>query len=442
MPFDPKPSEAPVDTWDFTDTLNRLEIEYRSRSKPVVVNFRELVPIPPGTDRATHLLHSYPAKLLVNIPVFFLRCKQLGPVGILRDPFCGTGTVLVEGALSGWSVSGADANPLARLITRAKLTYIEERELMTAGKRVCEIAERVPCVFSPVVDVDMWFSRAVQEQLGGLVKAIDMERSADLRQFLEVCLSSVVRRVSFADPRLPVPVRAKPNSTQWTRATKSPVHEIFLQTVAENARRIQSLRSVEPTILRGLAVSVDARGTPEGADLREDVDVVISSPPYVGAQKYIRASSLSIGWLGLASGDKLRPLEKMNIGREHFRRGDYAVPQFDQDSLGYEQLRRIVAVNPLRAHIAATYLKEMRLALREIARRLRVDGHLILVSGNNTVAGEEFPTADLLGQMSVEEGLSLELELLDDIRSRGLMTKRNTTAGIIAREHIHVFRKA
>jgi hypothetical protein len=38
-------------------------------------------------------------------------------------------------------------------------------------------------------------------------------------------------------------------------------------------------------------------------------------------------------------------------------------------------------------------------------------------------------------------GLSLELELIDDIRSRGLMTKRNKTAGLITREHILVFQK-
>ena len=433
--------EPPIDTWDFTDILDRLKREYKRKSHPVVVNFRKLVPIPAGADRATHLFHSYPAKLLVNIPVFFLRCKQLGPIGTLRDPFCGTGTVLVEGALAGWKVSGADSNPLARIITRGKLTYIGEHELINAGNRVCNNAECPPAVFSPVVNVDLWFSKTVQQQLGGLVKAINSEPRTDLRQFLKVCLSSIVRRVSFADPRLPVPVTAKSGSTQRSRAANPSVRDVFLRSVEDNARRIQSLRRVDPTILRQLTVSSDARGTPDESGLRDDIDLAIASPPYVGAQKYIRASSLSIGWLGLGESHKLRPLEQMNIGREHFRRAEYAVAQFKRESVGYELLEQIREINPLRAHIAATYLNEMRLALREVVRRVRVGGHLVLVSGNNTVVGQDFPTSAFLAQLSKAEGLSLELELVDDIRSRCLMTKRNRTAGLIPREHVQVFSK-
>ena len=189
-------------------------------------------------------------------------------------------------------------------------------------------------------------------------------------------------------------------------------------------------------------MSCDARGGTEEAELREDIDLVITSPPYVGAQKYIRASSLSIGWLGLAPDDKLRPLERENIGREHFGRAEYSHTDSSSGTLGHEILQKIEAVNPLRAHIARVYLREMGAALKETVRRLRVGGHLVLVSGNNTVAGHGFPTSAFLAKIAAEQGLALELELVDGIRSRGLMTKRNKTAGIILREHIQVFIKS
>ena len=431
-----------IDTCDFTQTLERLMRAYHEKSSPIEVNFRKLVPLRSGIDRATHLFHSYPAKLLVNIPVFFLHCKQLGPVGSLRDPFCGTGTVLIEGALAGWKISGAEANPLARLITKAKLTYLEQSELSEAANRVCKLARSLRGDFSPVVEVDLWFSRTAQQHLGGLVRAIDLETRSGLRQFLRVCLSSVVRKVSFADPRLSVPVRAKPTSKQWERAETATVHDVFVRVVQENARRLQILRNIDPTILRDLTISIDARGSRDEARLRGDVDLIITSPPYVGAQKYIRASSLSIGWLGLAPNDKLRPLERMNIGREHFSKSEYAQPNFTRESLAYQRLQQIWEVNPLRAHIAAVYLNEMRSALREATKRLRVGGRLVLVSGNNTIVRRTFPTSAFLAELAIEQGLSLELELVDDIRSRGLMTKRNKTAGVIAREHIHLFVKS
>src|SRR5690606_14881063 len=62
-------------TWEFDDALSALRREYVESGEAVTVNFRELVPVPPGGDRATHLVHAYPAKLLANIPLFFANCS-------------------------------------------------------------------------------------------------------------------------------------------------------------------------------------------------------------------------------------------------------------------------------------------------------------------------------------------------------------------------------
>ena len=413
--------------WDFSSIFEELQKEYQTARQPVKVNFRKLVPLRVGVDRATHLFHSYPAKLLLNIPIFFLRCKQLGPIGHLRDPFCGSGTVLVEGALNGWRISGADANPLARLITRSKLTYLEPEEILEACNKICENACILTTKFSPVVKVDYWFTKAVQQDIGRITKAISCERNPHVRRFLQASLSSCIRKVSFADPRLSVPVRVKPDSKQWEKAIGANVTDQFRQMVVWNSRRVQSLQSVEPTILQGLTLSVDARGSRAEVDLKEDTDLIITSPPYVGAQKYIRSSSLSIGWLGLAPFNKLRCLERINIGREHYERNEYRDLHFPPDDLARSELERIRNINPLRAHIAANYLEEMCDALKEAARRLRRGGHLVLVSGNNTIAGEVFRTSDYLANVATSLNLCLKLELVDKIRSRGLMTKRNRT---------------
>ena len=83
----------------------------------------------------------------------------------------------------------------------------------------------------------------------------------------------------------------------------------------------------------------------------------------------------------------------------------------------------------------------MRHALAATVRRIRSGGHLVLVIGNNTVAGQRFLTSQYLIEIASSLGLVLKLELVDDIRSRGLMTKRNHTAAVIDREHIAVFAK-
>jgi hypothetical protein len=87
------------------------------------------------------------------------------------------------------------------------------------------------------------------------------------------------------------------------------------------------------------------------------------------------------------------------------------------------------------------YLIEMRSALDEAVRVLRRGGHLVLIIGNNTVAGQRFSTAAYVAELAAAAGLSLKLALVDHIRSRGLMTKRNKTAGLITREFVFVFKK-
>ena len=42
--------------------------EYSKTSTPIAISFRDLFPEMNRSDRYTHLIHSYPAKLLVHIP--------------------------------------------------------------------------------------------------------------------------------------------------------------------------------------------------------------------------------------------------------------------------------------------------------------------------------------------------------------------------------------
>jgi SAM-dependent methyltransferase len=424
-------------TWDFTDEFARLERTYQQRKRPIAVNFRRLVQMQSGVDRATHLLHSYPAKLLANIPIFFLNCAQLQTSGggLVVDPFCGTGTVLLEALLAGNRALGADANPLARLIATAKLSPLGLRATMNALERVRRrFARARPAGFTPVVDVDLWFEPQTQQDLGRLLSALRKERKADMRRFLEACFSNCLRKASLADPRMSVPVRAA------TRPPKPDVFRLFERSVRVNAERLQYLQQVDLRLLKNTRILTDAKKlAPEGQHLA--VDLVITSPPYLGAQKYIRASSLSIGWLGLAPENKLRALEKESIGREHFLKHEYSAFELDRSAVGYAEIERLRKKNPLRAYIAATYLREMKVALEESCRHLRPGGHFVLVIGDNSVCGSPFRTSRYLRSMLETAGLALRFELIDEIRSRGLMTKRNKTAGLISREHIFVFQK-
>ena len=94
------------------------------------------------------------------------------------------------------------------------------------------------------------------------------------------------------------------------------------------------------------------------------------------------------------------------------------------------QLKRLWKRNALRAHIAGNYLVEMKQSIEHMYDVCRPGATLILVVGDNAVVGEEFPTSRYIREIAHHAGFELVFELVDDIRSRGLMTKRNATAGI------------
>ena len=76
-------------------------------------------------DAATHWIHWYPAKMFHRIPAEILASLTADDGLTVLDPFCGSGTVLLEAALRGHSAIGIDINPLARLISKVKTTRLD-----------------------------------------------------------------------------------------------------------------------------------------------------------------------------------------------------------------------------------------------------------------------------------------------------------------------------
>ena len=80
------------------------------------------------TSYATHGFHKYPAKF---IPQLAKRCieENTNRNHVVCDPFMGCGTTLIESLVSGRKAVGVDINPIAWLISKAKITPIESVEL-------------------------------------------------------------------------------------------------------------------------------------------------------------------------------------------------------------------------------------------------------------------------------------------------------------------------
>lgn len=431
--------------------LEAYQLSYLKDGEPIAVNFRSLVPELKKSERYSHLIHSYPAKLLVNIPYYFLASDALCPKnGIVLDPFCGTGTVLLEAVLSGRSALGADANPLAKLITSVKTIHIAKETLIMTLTSTLIRAKKYRRVVNHPDAVSVWYSSKSLRQLTNIQRSIAEIEDEQQRAFFELCFSNVVRKVSYADPSISVPVHWNPerfngNPDRMNEVQKKlqqlqtmDVYDKFAIVCKSNIDRINTLKGQIREGITARFISDDARKL---GLKNNSVDLILTSPPYAGAQKYIRASWLNLYWLHYVKIEDIRKLKTHNIGRE-----DYRKEELFESYTGIEAADVVLkdlykSGNLKRAFLAANYLNEMKVALDESYRVLKKGGYMVIVIGNNTVCQRPFSTQDYLTTYLQSKGMHLEFKLIDDIKSYGLMTKRNKTANKISSEWVLVLKK-
>ncbi|MEN6455291.1 MAG: hypothetical protein ABFD10_13615, partial [Prolixibacteraceae bacterium] len=157
------------------------------------------------TTYVTHGFHTYPAKMIPQIA-----SKVLDEFGkdakILMDPYCGSGTSLVEANLKGVNAYGADLNPLARLIAKVKTTPIEIQSLDLHLRDFYEylfsfrftISAHPQSIIAPSFNnIDFWFSKAVKNDLSIISSFINKIENKDIKDFFEVAFSQTIRECSW-----------------------------------------------------------------------------------------------------------------------------------------------------------------------------------------------------------------------------------------------------
>lgn len=154
------------------------------------------------------------------------------------------------------------------------------------------------------------------------------------------------------------------------------VYDKFESICQLNINRIDSLENIYSKGITSEVISNDARFLTKKIGSKEilqdeSVDLILTSPPYAGAQKYIRSSWLNLYWLGTKNREDIRLLNKQNIGREDYHKADI-----------YKIVTNIKAADDIltslynegkneRAFIVGNYLNEMKSAIDESVRVLK-----------------------------------------------------------------------
>jgi SAM-dependent methyltransferase len=257
-----------------------------------------------STRYSVHGLHEYRGKFNPQVCGALINILGVSDDQRLLDPFCGSGTTLVEAAHRGIQSVGADLNPLAVFIANAKLTAlnIEPRLLEDALESALRCAPQQ--LVEPAQDnrsayLEAWFEAEPLRQIEQLRLAISGQPTP-VRAFFLVIASNLLRDFSLQEPA-DLRIRRRP-----TANATEPFANAFARSAREAIRRLRAAQEVLPNReVASIALHSDNRCLHELYPAT--FDAAITSPPYATALPYIDTQRLSLVWLGL--------LQPTDIGR-------------------------------------------------------------------------------------------------------------------------------
>ena len=304
-----------------------------------------------------HGFHSYPARMHPDTARRLI--SDLSEPGqTVLDPFCGSGTVLVEARRLGRRGVGYDVNPLSRELTWLKTLAPDDAWLAALSEAATRVAahaderrKRKAGATERYADVDREaFAPHVLLELDGLRDGIRRVEAAEPRRALFLVLSALLTKVSQRASE------TDPRGSDKRIAPGFP-SRFFVKKTAELGEKLAEYRRTlaEGPPPAGCTLG-DARKLPGLA--AGSVSLVVSSPPYPGVYDYVSHHDDRLRWLGLSA----QAFEMLEIGSRR---------ELSQESFG-------AALTLWERDLGAT--------LTAIARALSPTGRAVLLIADSTLA--------------------------------------------------------
>ncbi len=325
-----------------------------------------------------HGFHSYPARLHPTVARRLI--ELLSPSkAVILDPFCGSGTVLVEARLAGRLALGLDLNPLAVLLSRVKAYGGSDEDLETFLRLATEVSAHAQARRKakagatrryPETDTKQ-FEPHVLLELDGLRSGIEALAKGFTRDVLLLVLSSIMTKVSRKQGDTGL-VDEQPR-----RLAGGYTSRLFEKRARELCERIRSFTSLVPEGAPRARVELgDARAMEWVRP--SSVDLVVTSPPYPGNYDYLAHHDTRMRWL------------------------DLDVTQFAKGEIGAR--RRLVTLSPEEAW--QDFANDLLQVLQKIHRVLRPSGAASIVMADTAIGRRALWAEALVKDCAHKAGLT------------------------------------
>lgn len=354
-------------------------------------------------DRFSHGYHRYPAKFLPQLVKKIIETYSVKDA-IIVDVFAGCGTTLVESKAHGISSIGVDINPVAELITKAKINPIDPRLINSyfyfLSHQILDYNHRKKYLQEYHPKINYWFRYHSRNKIAYLYYLIFELENEKIRDFFLCALSNILKNCSkwlqsSTKPQIdPDKIPADP-FISFRRQVK-----MMIKKNKEFYDELQKNGWIDTECRILLA---DARKT--GLDC-ESVNIIITSPPYVTSYEYADIHQLTGYWYNYFS--EIEVFRRDFIGTFYSNRESANSPSIIAGQIS----AKLKLIDKRIAKEVSNYFKDMYDVALEMKRILKPKGVACIVVGNTKMKEVSIKSAEVFA----EHLLSIGFELVDVIK--------------------------
>ncbi|KAF5409299.1 MAG: DNA methylase [Candidatus Udaeobacter sp.] len=398
-------------------------------------------------DRGAHdwyrFVLSYPPHLVRDYLAQFGASSQKR----VLDPFCGTGTTIVECKKLGIQSVGVEAHPMAHFASSTKADWnLDPEELLDSSRRVAAAAiseleangiidDPMPLLITEMPDRGKLRTLSPEIQkllLTNSISPLPLHKALVLRDVIrskgiETCRSHQLLALAKALVTTVGNLEFGPEVGVGPPKADAPVVSRWLtlvQEMADDLRRLKQLASVPARVHHADSREIAKLVRPES------IDIVITSPPYPNEKDYTRTTRLETVLLGFITSKKeLQALKRTMIrsntrgvykgDSDHELVEDHAEIQRIADAIEARriELGKTSGFERLYAKVTKLYFGGMARHFAELRRVLRPNAQLAYVAGDQaSYLRIMIRTGQLLA--SIAQSLGYEIIGIDLFRTR------------------------
>ena len=421
-----------------TDTESEVPTDETGSDGVALISFRELVPEINDTGYLTHAIFAYPAKFIPQVVRYAINTYTKEEDWIV-DPFGGSGTVGVEAYLCKRNAILLDLNPLLNHIMPLKVYRGKER--LNEG-HLCQLLDSMresKHQFIPAwSNVAYWYAPeilAVLSRYWGFINNID---SGVYSTIIKSALLKVNRRFSYTEDRTPKLAKSKRKlnviaellKENWREQLDEMVYSLSLKTLKNLNDFVMHTQPHQNKV----APEIHWQGGVDSSYVAvpRECDALITSPPYLQAQEYIRSTKMDLFWLGHTEAE-IQELARLEIP---YRKADR---QIQTETL--DKIRKRLTRGDLQKRLDSYFCHTVN-ALENSMNQLRPNAAACIFVGNPRVDGIMVELWRILAEYFTEHGFVFEKVYEDKIKTRKLFgARKNKNPEGMKSEFLLILRK-